>query len=530
VPDTDDVGAAVAEDGSAAGQPVEWRVRWFVSREYFSLWVAQVISALGDWVGLVAISALAANISGEPEAATALVLTARVAPSFVLGPVMGLITDRYDRKRLMRIADIARALVFVALPFLDEVWHLIVASFLLEVFTLLWSPAKEALVPALVPRERLTTANSLGVLAAYGTFPIAAGLLLLLSWGNSQLAEISWLEPLGFARNLGKAQALAFYFNALTFLVVVFIVWRFVHTPGVPRARVATPEGEVAPTGIRHALTEVREGWSFILANPVVRAVNLGLAAGLLGGAMLVPLGPTFAKTIIGDVDAYFLYIAALGVGVAIGVALLTAFQNRIPKAQVFVATLFFAGGSILFGVSMSTFWLSALGVFGLGLGAGAVYVLGYTLLHENTEDELRGRTFTTFLTLVRLCVLGAMVLGPTLSRALNPVMERWVSGRTTIDLGEGVTVTNPSVAWFGVEYSLPGVRITLWLGGAMILLAAVIAARSIQIGLRQNFRALGSDLRDAGRVVRTEGTAQTRQERAASRAAHPSSRVLSVP
>ena len=483
-----------------------WRERVLVSDEYSWLWLAQVISAFGDWIGLFAITALAANISGAPEAATALVLTARVAPSFFIGPFMGVLVDRYDRKILMRIADIARACVFVALPFIDTLWGLILASLLLEVFTLLWSPAKEALVPSLVPRDRLTTANSLGVLAAYGTMPFAGVIQFLLKAGNDQLAKVSWLGPLGFDHNVGKAQALAFYFDALTFLATAFIVWRFIRSSGVPVVSASSDPGaegeDRAPVGFKAAIADIREGWKFIFENPTVRAVNVGLAAGLLGGAMLVPLGPVFAKLVIGDTNAFSLYITALGFGVAIGVAALTAWQQKIPKARVFVAVLFFAGVSILFGISMSTFLLSAIGVFGLGLGAGSVYVLGYTLLQENTEDELRGRTFTTFLTLVRMCVLGAMVLGPTISAILDPLMKRWIGHLDA----RGV----PTIELFGVRYGLPGVRVTLWLGGFLIIVASVLAARSINLGFRENLRHLTSRDSDDPASVTSDGTASS--------------------
>lgn len=453
------------------------RVRLFGSVEYSWLWTAQVISAFGDWVGLFAITALAANISGAPEAATALVLTARVAPSFVIGPFMGVFIDRYDRRIVMRVADLSRAAVIVTLPWVTTLWGLIVASLLLEVFTLMWSPSKEALVPRLVPRDRLTTANSLGVLAAYGTMPFAGVIQYLLKEASSRLAGVGWLSPLGFDRDVGDTQSLAFYFHATAFLVSAFIVWRFVRVdaspaPAEPVADGAAADGGTTRGGWRGLIADVREGWTFIFANPVVRAVNIGLAAGLLGGAMLVPLGPTFAKQILGNTNAFSLYITALGLGVASGVATLTATQKKLPKEKVFVASLFFAGGCILFAVSMSTFWLSSIGVFGLGIGAGSVYVLGYTLIQENTDDELRGRTFTTFLTLVRMCVLGAMVSGPAISAVLSPLMNRWIDGRTT----HGV----PGVQAFGVTYGLPGVRLTLWLGGLMILLAAALAARSI--------------------------------------------------
>ena len=67
---------------------------------------------------------------------------------------------------------------------MHRLWGLVLASLVLEVFTLLWSPAKDATVPNLVPPDHLTTANSLSLAAAYGTFPFAA--LLFARWPVSR--------------------------------------------------------------------------------------------------------------------------------------------------------------------------------------------------------------------------------------------------------------------------------------------------------------------------------------------------------
>ena len=84
----------------------------------------------------------------------------------------------------------------------------------------------------------------------------------------------------------------------------------------------------------RQAFHELKEGWHFIFVNPVVRAVNLGLATGLIGGGMLVPLGPVFSIRVLDAGTAGFgLFIFAMGSGVAIGVVLLSVFQKRLPKA-----------------------------------------------------------------------------------------------------------------------------------------------------------------------------------------------------
>src|SRR5690606_28078398 len=145
---------------------------------------------LGDWVGFFAITSLAASISTQPEAAIALVTPARVAPGIFLAPFIGVIVDRFDRKRSMVVSDVARAGVFLLLPLVQTVPGLIVASFILEMFTLAWSPAKEATVPAVVPADRLTTANSLGLVAAYATMPIAGPIQYVLKVLNDHLAEI----------------------------------------------------------------------------------------------------------------------------------------------------------------------------------------------------------------------------------------------------------------------------------------------------------------------------------------------------
>src|SRR5689334_7846065 len=145
----------------SAEPPVEVRTRRiFGTPAFFRLWLAQVVSATGDWLGLMAITDLAAAVSRRAEGvAVGLVLGARVAPGFFLAPWAGVLVDRWDRKKVMITCDLARAAVMMSLPFVNSVPGLIAASLVLEIFTLLWSPAKEASVPNLVPKSYLTSAN-----------------------------------------------------------------------------------------------------------------------------------------------------------------------------------------------------------------------------------------------------------------------------------------------------------------------------------------------------------------------------------
>ncbi len=439
-------------------------VRLFGSTAFFRLWLTQVVSATGDWLGFLAIAALATRISDRPEAAVGLVMSARIVPGFFLGPAAGVFADRFDRKKLMVGCDIGRALVLATLPFVDTVPGLIVASLVLEVFTLLWAPAKEASVPHLVPSDHLATANSLSLVAAYGTIPVAAGLFSLLAKVHEWMGDFELLSVIR-----GTPEGLAFYADSVTFALSALMIW----TLPLPRRRKEDRSASGRRIEFGSAWRELREGWEFVFMNPVVRAVNLGLATGLIGGGMLVPLGPVFAEQVLDSDDSGFgVLIFSLGLGVAGGVVAVSVLQRRLPKEWVFVGAVFLAGFSLFTAASMPTLRTSAVFVFVLGVCAGTVYVLGFTMLHQHVEDDLRGRIFSALYTLVRLCVLISFAVGPFLSEVLGEISMS--------------VFTDGHVRAFGVAIAVPGVRLTLWTAAVIIIGAGFIAATSMRDAARK--------------------------------------------
>lgn len=453
-----------AHDGSDS---LGWHVRLFGSTTFFRLWLTQVVSASGDWLGLLAITALATRVGagGNEGAAVGVVLAARLAPGLFLAPVAGVFADRWDRKKLMVSCDLGRALVLASLPFVDTVVGLIFASLVLEVFTLLWAPAKEASVPHLVPSDHLTTANSLSLVAAYGTFPLAAGLFSLLSKAGHSVADVSWL---GFLR--ADQLGLAFYFDALTFGVSALMISTLPLPKRRREERVEAKERTRSRIDFGQAFAELKEGWAFIFVTPTARAVNLGLATGLIGGGMLVPLGPIFASDVLGAGEAGFgILIFAMGIGVAVGIFLLSILERRLPKDWVFTAAVFLAGVSLFFAASMSTLATASLFVAVLGICAGAVYVLGFTLLHESVDDDMRGRIFGALNTLVRICVLLAFAVGPLLSEVFDSISSNLFDEQR--------------VAFAGYSVFLPGERLALWFASIIIFGAGFIAAMSFRTG-----------------------------------------------
>jgi MFS family permease len=121
-----------------------------------------------------------------------------------------------------------------------------------------------------------------------------------------------------------------------------------------------------------------------------------------------------------------------------------------------------------------------------LGVSAGSVYVLGFTLLQENTSDELRGRIFSALYSLVRLCLILAFAVGPFLSDLLNRIVSSRLSDCTKRQL---CTAHFPG----GFHVDLPGVRLTLWLAGLIVLGGGLLAALSLRRGMSER------DASDAG-------------------------------
>ena len=169
-------------------------------RGFRRVWYATALSSLGDWLGLLATTALAASLATSYEGqnyALGLVLVVRLLPSVLLGPLAGAFADRFDRRHTMVISDLLRFVLFLAIPVsmnfdianAQKLLVLYVASFLVECVSLFWNPAKDASVPNLVGRDHVEAANQLGLITTYGLTPVtAAGLFSVLAIISTGLA------------------------------------------------------------------------------------------------------------------------------------------------------------------------------------------------------------------------------------------------------------------------------------------------------------------------------------------------------
>jgi dTMP kinase len=428
--------------------PAPWRL--FGTRPFFKLWLAQVFSSLGDWVGFIAILQLTGRVSNDAAAAFSLVIAVRMVPGFFLATLGGVIVDRYDRRKVMVCCDLGRAALICTLPFVNSLWLLVVVSFFIEILTLLWGPAKDASVPHFVPEENLATANSLSLVASYGTFPLA-GII------TAALAVIAgWLGGFQALSSLKDNAAVpALWFDAITYVTSAIIVFRL---PIPRRTRRSDSKFEWTST-----FSEIKDGLSFIRTDRFARAVIVGLGGGVIGAGAMVPLSTVFATEVLGSKSEFGVLLFALGTGAAIGVFGLLAFQKRLPRDTVFEWSIIGAGICLAVAAAFNVGGLAAVSIAGVGACAGAAYVTGFTVLQETVTDELRGRTFATLYAVVRLCLLLSLTVSP-----LFADLYEWL-----FSLAAGA----PRVTLGGFSYGFPGVRLALW-GGAVLTIVSGLYAR----------------------------------------------------
>jgi dTMP kinase len=445
---------------------VGMQVRIFGSSAFFRLWLVQVVSATGDWLGFLALYGLARQLgadSADGAIAITVVLIPRLLPGLFLASAGGVIVDRMNRKRLMIYADVGRAMILLAIPLVDQLWWLVIASFLLEIATSLWGPAKEAVMPNLVPTSHLTNANSLSLIAAYGTFPIAAAIWLMLAKVAEYLGGLSAFSFL----ELNEIR-LAIGVDAITFLVAAALVSTI---PIVPRPKELRDAARNKKLDFGSGWRDVKEGWSFILTNPRVKAVIMGLGIGMFGGGMLIPLSGGFNKEVLRAGDAgYGALLFSIGIGVAAGVILLGSLQRRLPHEMTFVFALGLAGALLTVAAALSNLLVVSLILVGVGVCAGAIYVLGFTILHSLVEDALRGRIFSALYMIVRFSLLLGIATGGLVAASLGYLSTELVDG---------------SVLLFEREYSLVGVRLALWFSGIVMIVAALYASRLMTKALK---------------------------------------------
>lgn len=369
---------------------------------------AILVSSLGDWIGFVAVVALVARIGGGSAGfAVSGVMLARLLPSIAFGPFAGVLVDRFDRKRLMVIADVVRGIGYATMPLIPQLPWIYGISFVIECLSLLWTPARDAMIPNLVPRRQLSNANTIALATGYGTLPLGGIVYTALAGIGSSLGG-------GFEYLDRNPQAIALWANALTFAFSAYMIQR------LPiRAAARRPRPGKLKAG--EAFADMREGVRFLKDHAFARAMTVGIVLAFTGAGAVMSVGPIFAQnTLGGGPTAWGFLVTAVGVGLALGMVLVGQVYRLVEKDTFFPLAILGGGVSLMVLAATPNVALAAVVTVVMGSTAGATWVTGYTLLHENVTDELRGRVFGSLTVLARLGLFLSLAGFPLLAQAFQ--------------------------------------------------------------------------------------------------------------
>lgn len=336
------------------------------------LWGGQVVSLLGDWFNLIASAILIAELTGS-GLAVGVLFTIRMLAPFAVAPLAGICADRYNRKHLLIITDLVRAVVVLGFLFVqdaNDIWLLYTLTVLLFGVSGFFSPARSAILPDITSPQELGTANTLG--AATWSVMLAVG------------AAIG-----GLTTGLFGSQT-AFVIDGFTFAISGGLLLK-IRLPRTSSETSGTP-GRAKVTALRYMLQHpdilfiamhkaaisllMSTGIQVILVEIAKNYFVIGVGGALSLGAMYCMngigsgIGPILARRWTGDRDkplrisiSWGYLIAAIGIAV--------------------IAPLF-DFGTVLFGGLIRS------------IGGGIAWVFSTQLLLQRAPNEIRGRIFGT--------------------------------------------------------------------------------------------------------------------------------------
>ncbi|MDO8963753.1 MAG: MFS transporter [Coriobacteriia bacterium] len=462
--------------------------RLLTNRNFRNLWVAQTISGVGDWLVVGLLIPLVTQLSNGSSMAVAGIMIAKIIPSLVLGSVLGVVVDRFDRRKLMIVADVVNAVLCLGLlwvysvPTVAALVIVYAVTFLMEICNLLMVPAKNALIPALVDDRDLAAANGLSYTTQQASMLV--GLLASGAIVSAFVAVVRGLVAVDvpyFSAALQNAP----YFTYLTgpLAGVALDSMTFLLSAGLIFLIRAKSVGLVSTGGrfdIRLFGAEVLESFTVLKEHKELRGLLVSIGFAILGGGAIVSVGLVYVQqNLVGGVPFLELVpplqraasqapqtfmMAFLALGMFLGAVIVPRIAVKVTLEQLFVAGVALFGFSMLGFSTTGIYWVAAIFATASGFCVAQVTVAGNTYIAETVADEVRGRVFTALESVLRIALLASMVVVAPLGDLVSGQVQSFVQS----------TAGDPA------KLVLTGSRITLILASTIVLAAAVYAAYAI--------------------------------------------------
>lgn len=403
------------------------------NKNFFCLWLGQIISQFGDRLNQMALIALIYQRAPGSALELAKLISFTIIPVFLIGPVAGVYVDRWDRRRTMYICDFLRSVLIVLIPLVFFYSHSIVPIYVIIFLSFcvgrFFVPAKMSIVPDLVEEKDLLLANSL----INTTGMIAAAL----GFGLSGLL-VSWIGPQG-----------GFYLDAASFFVSAAFIFFISRVYKLSKEEnLLELSREVLEVIRKSVISEIKDGVLYLAKNKELRYIIgiLFLLWAALGSIYTVII--IFVQQALHSItkDLGFL-VMFLGIGLFLGSLIYGRFGQKFSLFKTIFFSLILSGISlVIFTIGLkiipSFFTASALAVV-LGLTISPIMIACNTLTHQASESEMRGKVFSSLEVVIHLAFLIWMFLGAFIADKVGPVKMLFAVGAALIVTGISGAMVN---------------------------------------------------------------------------------------
>jgi MFS family permease len=393
----------------------------FRNRPFLLLWLAQAATQIGGNMVIFGLTVIIAKSTGSTTAVSALILTF-LLPAVLFSALAGVFVDRLDRRLVLILTNVLRGLAFIGLFFVgDHILLIYLLNIAVSTITVFFAPAEAAMIPIVVPRKQLLSANGIFTLTLNAAFALGFTLIgpLIVKIAGAPIliviVAILYFIAAGFCSTLPSAPAAA------------------VERPATAPGRVREAED-----ALESVIRQLREGLDYIRGHREVRwsLTYLGIAASLVG--VLGVLGPSFAQKTLGlGSEDFVVVVLPLGIGIVMGILLLNAYGRLIPRRRVIEGGLialgiflvamalsgrissFLASSTTRTGLPDLSLLTSLLSIvvavaFFAGIAYAAVAIPAQTQLQEDIPEDVRGRVFGVLNMLVSVAsFLPILIVGP---------------------------------------------------------------------------------------------------------------------
>ncbi|WP_197321747.1 dTMP kinase [Saccharomonospora sp. NB11] len=505
-------GAGDAGARSAASNEVSTlsRVRRVLAiRPFRRLWGVTFLCSVADWLSLLALTGLVTKLTDDYAAqnfAFAGIVLTQLLPGLLFAPLGGMLADRFDRRKIMVIADLVRFGLLISIAIVGTPLWLFIANFLVGSAAMMWIPSKDAAVPNLLRRrDQVETANQLGMVMTYGVAVVTgAGVYAILTGIQTTLhLPPDLLGEFGTAKIVVVLNGLLYLASALLVARIPQLSLRNVHpVPEAAEKRVKRkPEKDESSGGFR---AMVRDGVRFVKSTPLIRGLLIGMAGAFAAGGAVIGSAKPYSSSLGGGDASFGLLFVAVFIGAAVGLTVAPKLARRLPHERLFGVGIVVAGLALVV-VALAPHLAVALAAVALvGACAGGAFLTGITIIGSQIDDSIRGRINAIYQSLLKIIIFGTTSAVPGLIGLVKP-------RRMTV---------------WGNEIIIDGTRPVLLAGGLLAALVGVIAYRQMD---SRRTEPIFADLRNAirrrprrssGILIAVEGTTAADTEAQAARLA----------